>query len=87
MAGPVESTADATAGTMYGMSRKTTIYLPDDLKSAVESEARRRGSSEAQVIRDAIATVLSRPEPRAGFLDSEPFADRAEELLGGVGER
>ncbi|MFP5488721.1 MAG: CopG family transcriptional regulator [Acidimicrobiia bacterium] len=69
------------------MSRKTTIYLPDDLKTAVESEARRRGSSEAQVIRDALVTVLTRPEPRAGFLDGEPFADRADELLAGFGDR
>ncbi|MGQ0433313.1 MAG: CopG family transcriptional regulator, partial [Microthrixaceae bacterium] len=38
---------------MYGMTFKTTLYLPDDLKAAVERESRRLGVSEAQVIRDA----------------------------------
>lgn len=69
------------------MSRKTTIYLPDDLKEAIEREARRRRSSEAQVIREAIAASLARPKPRAGLLDAEPFAERVDELLAGFGER
>ena len=68
------------------MNRKTTIYLPEVLKSAVEREARRRGSSEADVIREAIAAAVTRPRPRAGFLDAEPFAARADELLRGFGE-
>lgn len=69
------------------MSHKTTIYLPDDLKAAVEREARRVGSSEAEVIRRAIASAVHRPAPRAGFLDGEVFAERADELLAGFGER
>jgi predicted transcriptional regulator len=69
------------------MSQKTTVYLPDDLKTAVEGEARRRGVSEAEVIRQAIADAVRRPRPRAGFLDGEAFAERAEELLAGFGER
>lgn len=72
---------------MYGMSHKTTIYLPDDLKAAIETEARRRGSSEAQVIRDAVTAAMARPAPRAGFIDAEPFAERADELMAGFGER
>lgn len=69
------------------MPRKTTIYLPDDLKAAVEREARRRRSSEAEVIRDAVRRAVARPAPSAGILDGEPIAARADELLAGFGER
>ena len=69
------------------MSRKTTIYLPDELKSAIERESRRRGTSEADVIRQALAHGLSRPRPQPGLVDGEPFAERADELLAGFGER
>ena len=82
-----EATFLATAGTIYGMSRKTTIYLPDDLKAAVEREARRRGCSEAQVVRDAVTAAVTRPQPTAGLLDTEPLAARVDELLVGFGER
>jgi len=69
------------------MSQKTTIYLPDELKAAVEREARRRAVSEAQVIRDAISAAVERPRPRGGFLTGEPMADRVDELLVGFGDR
>lgn len=69
------------------MNRKTTVYLPEALKSAVEREARRRGSSEAAVIREAVAAAVTAPRPRGGLLDAEPFAGRADELLAGFGER
>jgi len=69
------------------MTTKTTIYLPDDLKRGVEREARRRGESEAEVIRRAIAAAVVRPRPRNGIIDAEPFAGRVEEMLGGFGER
>ena len=69
------------------MSHKTTIYLPDDLKAAVEREARRRHVSEAEVIRQAVAGAVTRPQPRFGILDSAPIAEKAEELLAGFGER
>lgn len=77
----------ATGGTMYGMSVKTTIYLSDEMKSSIEVEAQRRGCSEAQVIRDAVAAATARPQPRPGILDAEPFADRVDELMAGFGER
>lgn len=67
--------------------QKTTVYLPDELKSAVASEAQRRGSSEAEVIRQAIANAVQRPRPRAGIVSGEPFAAEADEHLGGFGER
>lgn len=76
-----------TAGTIYGMSRKTTIYLPDELKAAVERESSRLGISEAEVIRRAISAAVRHPRPTAGFLDAEPFADRVDELLIGFGDR
>ena len=67
--------------------RKTTLYLPDELKAAVERRARERGLPEAQVLREAIAAAVQRPAPRAGLFSSTPFADRTDELLAGFGER
>lgn len=67
---------------------KTTLYLPPDLKEAVAREARRRGIAEAEVIREAIAVAVSRPTPRAGLFASDgAFADRADDLLAGFGDR
>ncbi len=73
---------------MYGM-RKTTVYLPEDLRLAIRAHAARRGVSEAEVIRESIrqAVVESRPLPRFGlFASEEPIADRVDELLNGFGE-
>ena len=70
------------------MAVKTTIYLSEDLKAAVEREAAATGSSEAEVIRGAIrAAVASVPARNYGIVTGEPFADRADELLAGFGER
>ncbi len=69
------------------MTAKTTIYLPEELKRGVEREARRLGQSEAEVIRRAIAAAVARPRPRAGIVEGEPFAARAEEVLEGFGLR
>jgi len=46
--------------------KKTTIYLPDELKKRLENLARTSGKPEAQVIRDAIstATATTSPAPR-----------------------
>lgn len=68
---------------------KTTLYLPDELKRAIEVEASRRNTSEAEVIRDALRRSLadSRPRPHGGlFAGTEPIADRADELLAGFGD-
>jgi Ribbon-helix-helix protein, copG family len=72
---------------MYGMSHKTTIYLPEELKASIEREAARRGCSEAQVIRDAVEAAVARPAPSPGLFDAKPIAARADELLAGFGER
>ena len=51
--------------------KKTTIYLPDDLKQRLEEVARTTGRPEAAVIRDAI-TVATRaatsPRPRVPLM-------------------
>ena len=69
---------------------KTTIYLPADLKSAIKQVARRRGISEAEVIRDSIRSAVGgeRPRPRGGlFASGAPIARRDEDHLTGFGER
>lgn len=68
------------------MPIKTTIYLPEDLKSAVSRESQREGISEAEVIRRAISAAVTRPTVKPGLFRADPFADRAEELLAGFGE-
>lgn len=45
--------------------RRTTIMLPDDLDRRVRSEARRRGTSVAEIVREA---VEGRYPPRDGRL-------------------
>lgn len=76
---------------MYGM-RRTTIYLPDDLKAALERTAAARGTTEAEVVRSAVASATAEhahPEPRLPLFDSgDPtLAERVdEELAKGFGE-
>lgn len=76
---------------MYGM-RRTTIYLPDDLKEALERTAAAEGRSEAEVVRSALAAATiehTYPSPRLPlFSSSDPtLAERVdEELAGGFGE-
>jgi len=78
---------------MYGIMKKTTVYLPDDLKGQLEGVARSEGRSEAEVIRDAIAAAVANqrpPRPRAPLpgvsLGDPSIAERTEELLQGFGE-
>lgn len=69
---------------------KTTIYLPTTLKSAIKRVARRRGVSEAEVIRASIRDVVGddRPRPRGGLFGSRaPIAREADEHLAGFGEQ
>lgn len=76
---------------MYGM-RRTTIYLPDDLKRALERTAAAEGRSEAEVVRSAVATATSAhayPRPRVPlFSSADPtLAERVDdELADGFGE-
>ena len=78
-----------TCGTMYGM-KKTTLYLPQDLKSHIERVARSEQRSEADVIREVLTAGLARrarPRPRGAIFDSgDPdWAATADENLGGFG--
>lgn len=80
-----------TYGMMYGMER-TTVYLPTELKRALELAAKLEGRSEADLIREGIATVTERHairEPTAPLFNSgDPdFASNVDELLEGFGER
>jgi hypothetical protein len=69
------------------MTVKTTLYLPVELKRSVEREAQRRGVSEAEVIRSAIAEAVTHPQPRGAIFEGAPIADRADDLLKGFGEQ
>jgi hypothetical protein len=71
---------------MYGM-RKTTVYLPDELKQRVAETAQQERRSEADVIRSAIDRYTIRPKPRLPLISlAEPIGD-VEEALRGFGER
>lgn len=79
-------------GIMYGM-KKTTVYLPAELKSTLERMATEEGRSEAEIIRTAIQNAVDRrqrPLPRIPLFDLGPedptAAERVDELLAGFGE-
>jgi predicted transcriptional regulator len=65
---------------------KTTLYLPQDLHSALKSIAHRRGRSQAEIIREALSSYVAlqdRPRPTSwgsGESDEIRGAD-AEEWL------
>lgn len=74
-----------TYGTMRSL-RKTTIYLPEELKSRVQRAARANGVSEAEIIRTAIERYThadSRPRPKLPLFNSgDPtLAERVDEIL------
>lgn len=72
--------------------RRTTIYLPNELKAALERTAMAEGRSEAEVVRSALASVTAEhayPPPRLPLFESgdETLAERVdEELARGFGE-
>lgn len=55
---------------MYGMHR-TTVYLPEEMKSRLSAEAKRRGLTEAEIIRRAVDKELTRRMTGAGII-TEP---------------
>ena len=75
---------------MYGMKR-TTVYLPDDLKAALERTAAAEGRSEAEIVRSALTAataVHAQPKPRLPLFDSgdATLAERVDdELAAGFG--
>jgi len=76
---------------MYGM-KKTTVYLPDELGRDLKRAAAASGRSEAELIREGIASVVEAqltPRPRIPLFNSgDPtLAERVDELLAeGFGE-
>jgi len=78
-------------GTVYGV-QKTTIYLPEDLKRALERVAEARGCSEAELIREAVTALAEKaevPRPRLPLFKSgkRGLAGRVDQALTGFGER
>ena len=68
--------------------KKTTIYMPDDLKKDIERLAEREKTSEATFIREAVASAVnarSAPEPRIPLVDyglgAPDIAERVDEFL------
>jgi hypothetical protein len=75
---------------MYGM-KKTTVYLPNDLKAALGRAAAEKGQSEAALIRKAVEDLVrgsGRPRPRLPLFHSDDptLAERVDEELRGFGE-
>jgi len=61
---------------------KTTVYLPEDLKESIAGEALGRGTSEAEIIREALEAHVVARRPRGGvYRHEDSIAGRAEELL------
>jgi len=72
--------------------QKTTVYLPDDLKHALERVAIDRRCSEAELIREAVRLLTGgpvRPRPRVPLFRSgrRGLAERVDQALKGFGER
>jgi len=70
---------------------KTTVYLPADLKQALERAAKLEGRSEADLIREGISAVTKRHaarEPRAPLFHSgdADYATRLDEYMEGFGQ-
>jgi metal-responsive CopG/Arc/MetJ family transcriptional regulator len=70
--------------------KKTTLYLPEELKARIERVAKETQRSEAEVIRTAIdeyTNGAARPQPRSGLFQSldEPITDW-DAALRGFGE-
>jgi hypothetical protein len=72
--------------------KKTTIYLPDELKKRIETIARSSGKAEAEIIRDAIDTATlaaGAPIPRvplmAAGLGDPAIAENVDALLDSFG--
>jgi metal-responsive CopG/Arc/MetJ family transcriptional regulator len=71
--------------------RRTTIYLPDNLKSELARAAHEEGRAEADLIREGVERLLHarEPEPRIPlFASGKPdLAENVDKLLAGFGER
>ena len=71
---------------------KTTVYLTESQKRALEIVARQSGRSEAELIRegiDLVTTARRVAEPTLPLFDSGDgtLSERVDELMEGFGER
>lgn len=81
--------SDPTYGIVYGME-KTTVYVPPEVKRALGRLASARGTSEAELIREALRKIVVEapaPRPRLPLIESgKPLlAERLDEALDGFG--
>ncbi len=70
---------------------RTTVYLPRELKRALEETSRRRRVSEAELIREGVAAVIRDEHPAEPTLPlfasgEADVARNVEEALRGFGE-
>jgi hypothetical protein len=68
--------------------RKTTVYLPGDMKRALRRAARERGHSQADLVHEGIGLVVGMnrsSKPRLPlFAPGQPdLVERSDQLLGG----
>jgi hypothetical protein len=74
------------------MDQKTTVYLNAADYRRLQALARQEGRSAAELIREAVAEYAARrapPAPRslgAGRSGQSELSERAEDLLGGLGD-
>jgi hypothetical protein len=72
--------------------QKTTVYIPEELRTALRRAAAGRGCSEAALIREALRAVARSapgPRPRLPLFKSgrRGLAERVERALAGFGQR
>ncbi|MFO1219310.1 MAG: CopG family transcriptional regulator [Burkholderiaceae bacterium] len=70
--------------------QKTTVYVPPDVKQALGRLASASGTSEAELIREALRRMVAQapaPRPRLPLLRSgkPTLAERVDEALAGFG--
>jgi len=71
--------------------KKTSVYLPDDLKRALARVANARGLSEAELLREAVSTITAAtetPAPRLPLFRGKgpSIAGDIEKALKGFGQ-
>ena len=72
--------------------RRTTVYLPDDLKRALARLASVRGCRQAELVREAVRALAGQavpPRPRLPLFKSgkRGLAERVDQALAGFGRR
>ena len=71
---------------------KTTLYLDDELYARLQREADARGTTQALVVREALAAYVVRRKRKSksvglGRSGKGDLSERAEELLSGLGRK